>query len=167
MGFGHNIFMFLRVIDIGHNTMAYFRWKVRNENKYCYLVEGYRNEEGKVRQRTLSYLGSSSEVAYSESGECYRCGAESELWWELCSDCLADDCKSGIVFSEGVVASIVERGLISPLFQDYEAVYEGGYPVQYAVYKCSECGVLSVSTHSLGAGSRLEGHRKRVHGGDG
>lgn len=37
--------------------MAYVRKKRINGSEYYYLVEGYRDEDGKVRQRVIKYLG--------------------------------------------------------------------------------------------------------------
>lgn len=37
--------------------MAYIRTKKVKGKKYKYLVEGYRDEDGKVKQRTIKYLG--------------------------------------------------------------------------------------------------------------
>ena len=37
--------------------MAYIRTKKVKGKKYQYLVEGYRDKDGKVRQRTIKYLG--------------------------------------------------------------------------------------------------------------
>ncbi|MEM8674282.1 MAG: hypothetical protein AAGF83_10470 [Cyanobacteria bacterium P01_G01_bin.67] len=37
--------------------MAYIRTKKVKGKEYRYLVEGYRDEDGKVKQRTIKYLG--------------------------------------------------------------------------------------------------------------
>ncbi|MDJ0593069.1 MAG: hypothetical protein QNJ72_24305 [Pleurocapsa sp. MO_226.B13] len=37
--------------------MAYIRTKKVKGFEYQYLVEGYRDKDGKVRQRTIKYLG--------------------------------------------------------------------------------------------------------------
>jgi hypothetical protein len=40
--------------------MAYIRTKKVKGKEYKYLVEGYRDQDGKVRQRTIKYLGAVS-----------------------------------------------------------------------------------------------------------
>lgn len=37
--------------------MAYIRAKKKRRKNYYYVVEGERNDEGKVRQRIIKYLG--------------------------------------------------------------------------------------------------------------
>jgi|SRR5215211_780648 len=51
--------------------MAYVRKKQIKGGEYYYLVEGHRNEDGKVRQRVIKYLGKhgSMEEARQAAGE--------------------------------------------------------------------------------------------------
>lgn len=37
--------------------MAYIRHKKKRRKNYYYIVEGKRNEEGKVKQKIIKYLG--------------------------------------------------------------------------------------------------------------
>ena len=50
--------------------MAYIRTKKVKGKEYQYLVEGYRDKDGKVKQRTLKYLGAvdKSKAEYQNTG---------------------------------------------------------------------------------------------------
>lgn len=50
------------VTNLGTTSMAFIREKIINGYSYRYLVDGYR-EGGKVRHRTLKYLGAAPRLA--------------------------------------------------------------------------------------------------------
>ena len=43
-------------------VMTYLRTKKIKGNKYYYLVEGQRDEEGKVQQKVVQYLGTAETI---------------------------------------------------------------------------------------------------------
>jgi len=78
--------------------MTYFEWKEINPKQggkyqYCYLREAIW-EDGKAIHKNLAYLGSAKKSNYTESGFCYICDKKSELWFDMCADCLGELIKN-------------------------------------------------------------------------
>lgn len=85
--------------------MAFYEWKDINGKSYCYLRTSYRDGKEKVKHQTLGYLGSTEKAYYNGCGQCQYCGTESELWFSMCANCLAD-----LVENEEEKASSLKAG---------------------------------------------------------
>lgn len=75
--------------------MAFYRVQERTCNEYIYLVQSYRDDEGKVKQNT-TYLGTKDNILFSPMGKCTECGTSEKLYSDLCADCFLKSDKGPI-----------------------------------------------------------------------